>query len=44
MDHLKVLIKNGKEATPKTYALRGKKGQWEAYFPESLPLKGKYGE
>lgn len=44
MDHLKVLIKNGKEANPKTYALRGKKGQWEAYFPESLPLKGKYGE
>lgn len=44
MKHLDTLIENGLSNTPKTYALRGKKGQWEAYFPESLPLKGKYGE
>lgn len=44
INHFKTLIKNGKQANPKTYALRGKKGAWEAYFPESLSLKGKYGE
>lgn len=44
MNHFNTLIKNGKKAKPNTYALRGTKGNYEAWFPNSLPLKGAYGD
>lgn len=44
MNHFNTLIKNGKKAKPSTYALRGTKGNYEAWFPNSLPLKGAYGD
>jgi len=44
MNHFDTLIKNGKKSNPNTYALRGTKGNYEAWFPDSLPLKGVYGD
>ena len=41
MKHFDTLMKNGAKENPGTYALRGSKGNYEAYFPTSLPLKGK---
>lgn len=41
MRHFDTLMKNGLSENPGTYALRGPKGNYEAWFPNSLSMKGK---